>query len=92
MHCIPAYPIAENNVNLSAIKNLKFMVREPITVGYSDFTSGIKVPAASIMVGATMVEKHLVLNKKMPSADNIISADPTMMKDMVKHSKKKEEQ
>lgn len=83
MHCVPANPIDEKNVNLSAIKNLKSMVHGPRTVGYSDYTPGIKASSASVLVGATMVEKHLVLDKKMPCVDNKISADPTMMKEMI---------
>ena len=84
LHCVSAYPTSEKEVNLSAIRTLKHMVSGERQVGYSDHTDNIFVPAAAILVGATTIEKHFILDKNGPGVDAPVSADPKMMKDMIK--------
>jgi sialic acid synthase SpsE len=82
MHCVSAYPTPENRVNLSAIKTLKQVMfgRE---IGYSDHTDDILAPALAVIAGATVIEKHFTLDLNNGAADNPVSADPKMMKQMV---------
>lgn len=83
LHCVSSYPTKDQDANLSAIQNLRHMVHGARTVGYSDHTRGFEVPAASVLVGATTVEKHFTLDYNGPGVDNAVSADPTMMKALV---------
>ena len=83
MHCTTSYPVAQQDTNLELIKSLKQMVHGPRTVGYSDHTDSILIPAAAVLVGATIIQKHLVLNKGMSGPDTEIAADPQMMRAMV---------
>jgi sialic acid synthase SpsE len=82
MHCVSAYPTPENRVNLSAIKTLKQVMlgRE---IGYSDHTDDILAPALAVIAGATVIEKHFTLDLNNGAADNPVSADPEMMRQMV---------
>ena len=92
LHCVSAYPINDRDANLSAIHTLRTnFIRNhylsPVSsIGYSDHSSGIDVAAASVFFGATMIEKHFTLDLNGPCVDNPVSADPKMIKDLIKKS------
>ena len=54
-----------------------------VRVGYSDHTLGIEVAIAAVALGATAIEKHFTLNKKMIGPDHKASRDPNELKYMV---------
>lgn len=62
MHCITAYPAPLSEVNLSAIRTMKEMFNVP--VGYSDHTVGVTIPLSAVAIGASVIEKHICLDKK----------------------------
>ena len=49
-------------------------------MGYSDHTTGIEVPIAAVANGATVIEKHFTLNKKMIGPDLKASLEPEEFK------------
>jgi sialic acid synthase SpsE len=82
MHCVSSYPTPEERVNLEAIKTLQ-RINGFDGVGYSDHTNDILAPALSVIAGARVVEKHFTLDLNNGAVDNPVSADPSMMKQMV---------
>jgi N-acetylneuraminate synthase/N,N'-diacetyllegionaminate synthase len=54
-----------------------------VKVGYSDHTLGIEVPVAAVALGASVIEKHFTLDKKMVGPDHAASLDPSELKKMV---------
>ena len=81
MHCNSEYPTPFEDVNLNAmidIKN-KFDVR----IGYSDHTLGVEAPIAAVALGASVIEKHFTLNKKMSGPDHSMSLSPKELKNMI---------
>ena len=74
MHCVSEYPLKYKNANLLAIKTLKknFNTHE---IGYSDHTIGNLACLTATSLGATVLEKHFTLNKRMKGTDHILSAD-----------------
>ena len=81
LHCTTEYPTAMEDVNLLAMVSMKqaFGVR----VGYSDHTPGIEVPIAAVALGATVIEKHFTLDRKLPGPDHKASLEPHELRAMV---------
>jgi len=59
---ISSYQASLEDVNLRIISNLADTFK--IVVGLSDHTLGISAPIASVALGACIIEKHLILDKK----------------------------
>lgn len=81
LHCNTEYPTPFKDVNLKAMLTIgdKFGVK----IGYSDHTMGIEVPIAAVALGATVIEKHFTLDKKMEGPDHKASIEPDELKAMV---------
>ena len=81
LHCTTEYPAPYDSVNLNAMLTLQneFSYR----VGYSDHTNGIEVPVAAVAMGASVIEKHFTLDKKMEGPDHKASLEPNELKQMV---------
>ena len=66
LHCVSQYPTSLENVNLLRMLELK---KYGFPVGVSDHTPGATVPIAATALGASMVEKHIVLNYRGPDRE-----------------------
>ena len=81
LHCNTEYPTPMKDVNLLAMLTLKEELG--VAIGYSDHTLGIEVPIAAVALGATVIEKHFTLDKKMEGPDHVASLEPNELKAMV---------
>ena len=54
-----------------------------IPVGYSDHTDGIDISLAAVALGATVIEKHITLDRNMTGPDHSASIEPDLLKLMV---------
>jgi len=54
-----------------------------LPVGYSDHSEGIEAAIGAVALGATVIEKHLTLDKSLPGPDQRASADPAEFAAMV---------
>lgn len=81
LHCNTEYPTPMEDVNLSAMLQLK--KEFGVGVGYSDHTRGIEVPIAAVAIGAEVIEKHFTLDRTLPGPDHIASLEPDELKSMV---------
>ena len=70
LHCISEYPTPLEKVNLSYID-----FYGPIK-GFSDHTIGISSCIAALAKGASIVEKHFTMDKKMDGPDHSCSITP----------------
>ncbi len=75
LHCTLCYPTQPEDANLSALLDMK--VHFPgYVLGLSDHTLGTIIPAASVLYGAKIIEKHYTFDKTLPySADHWLSLD-----------------
>ncbi|MBK9194054.1 MAG: N-acetylneuraminate synthase [Flavobacteriales bacterium] len=81
LHCNTEYPTPMADVNLRAMGSMREAFGLP--VGYSDHTLGIEVPIAAVALGATIIEKHITLDRSMPGPDHRASLEPAELKAMV---------
>ena len=81
LHCTSAYPTPYDSVNLWALDTLA--KRFGLAVGLSDHSPGIVVPIAAAARGATIVEKHLTLDRTLPGPDHRASLEPDELTLMV---------
>jgi N,N'-diacetyllegionaminate synthase len=81
LHANTMYPTPMEDVNLRAMQTIKN--KFDIAVGYSDHTLGIEVDIAAVAMGASVIEKHFTLDKKMEGPDHKASLDPDELKSMV---------
>lgn len=83
LHCVSVYPAQAEIINLN---NIKFL-RDTFTsypIGYSDHTIGYEVAAASIALGASVVEKHFTLDNTKMGMDNNMATEPAQMGELVR--------
>lgn len=81
LKCTSAYPAAPEDANLMTINDIK--ERFNVKSGLSDHTMGIVTPVVSVAMGATVIEKHFILDKKIGGADAHFSLDEKEFTDMV---------
>lgn len=74
LHCVSCYPADPKDVNLRAMKTMSDVFRVP--VGYSDHTRGIEVALAAVAMGASVIEKHFTLDRRMSGPDHSASLEP----------------
>ena len=81
LHCNTEYPTPIEDVNLNVILNIRDKLG--VKVGYSDHTLGIEIPVAAVAMGATVIEKHITLDRNLPGPDHAASLEPDELKAMV---------
>ena len=74
LHCTSAYPATDDALNLRAIETLARATG--LAVGYSDHSSGIEASLAAVALGATVIEKHITLDRALPGPDHAASLEP----------------
>jgi len=82
LHCVSVYPAPAEIINLNNMVMLQEEFPEYV-IGYSDHTIGYEVAAASIALGAALVEKHFTLDNKKMGMDNNMATEPAEMKSLV---------
>ena len=85
LKCTSEYPASPSRINLKTIQNLKDIFK--CTVGLSDHTLGSAIPIASVAFGASIIEKHFIINRDDDTADNFFSATPNELKAIVNGTK-----
>lgn len=81
LKCVSSYPAKPEEMNLGTIPDLK--KRFKVAVGLSDHTLAASVAVASVVLGATFVEKHFVISRKDRTPDSFFSIEPTELQELV---------
>ncbi len=81
LKCTSEYPaqIEDANLKMIPLLALKFNV----IAGLSDHTLSTTVPIAAAAMGARIIEKHFILDKKIGGPDSSFSLEPAEFKKMV---------
>ena len=82
LKCTSEYPATANMANLLTIPDM--IKRFDVPVGLSDHTMGYTVPITAVALGATVIEKHFILDRKLGGIDSSFSMEPKEFAEMVK--------
>ncbi len=74
LHCVSNYPADPKDANLRAMATMAAAFRVP--VGWSDHTTGLTTAVAAVALGASVLEKHFTLDKRLAGPDHAMSLSP----------------
>ena len=74
LHCNSTYPAQLEDLNLIRLKTLK--ERYGCEVGYSGHEFRLGTSVAAIYLGATIIERHITLDRSMWGTDQLSSVEP----------------
>lgn len=83
LKCTSSYPTPMEDVNLLTLADMEKKFK--CVVGISDHTMGSVVPIASVAMGASIIEKHFTLDRKMGGPDSAFSMEPAEFREMVNY-------
>jgi N-acetylneuraminate synthase len=81
LHCNSTYPTAFEDVNLRFMDQLR---QFDVPVGYSGHERGIAVSTAAAVLGASILERHITLDRTMDGPDHAASLEPQGFSKMVR--------
>lgn len=81
LHCVSQYPTPPADLNLRAIAFLRDATG--LRVGLSDHSAGRHLTVASVAAGATVIEKHFTLSRRLPGPDHAASLEPDELSRMI---------
>ena len=82
LKCTSSYPAPIEDANLMTMVDMR--QRYGVKVGLSDHTMGYDVAVAAVALGATMVEKHFILDRSIGGPDAAFSMEKDEFAAMVK--------
>jgi len=82
LHCNSSYPAPIEDLNLSCIQTLK--QRYDCEVGYSGHEFRLGTSVAATYLGATIIERHITLDRTMWGSDHLASVEPQGLIKLVK--------
>lgn len=86
LKCTSTYPAAPENTNILTIPHMRELFDCP--AGLSDHTMGTGAAVASVALGATVIEKHFVLDRAEGGSDAAFSMEPEEMKLLVEETER----
>jgi len=82
LHCNSSYPAPIEDLNLKCINTLQ--KRYQCRVGYSGHEFGLTTTIASICMGASIIERHITLDRTMWGTDQMCSVEPQRLIKLVR--------
>ena len=80
LRCVSAYPAQPASMNLASFHTLKSF---QTAVGLSDHTRDSSVAIASVALGAKVIEKHFIVDRRWGGPDSFFSLEPAEFRSMV---------
>jgi N-acetylneuraminate synthase len=75
LHCNSTYPAPINELNLSGIQTLSADYPD-FEIGYSGHEFRLGTTVASVYLGASIIERHITLDRQMWGSDHLASVEP----------------
>ena len=89
LHCQSTYPAPFKDVNLRYMARIGELAG--CLVGYSGHERGFHVPLAAVALGASVIEKHVTVDRGMEGNDHKVSLLPDELTAMVRQTRELEE-
>lgn len=90
LHCNSTYPAPLKDLNLSAIKTLANQYPD-FEIGYSGHEFRLGTSVAAVYLGASIIERHITLDRTMWGSDHMSSVEPQGLIKLVKGIRELEE-
>jgi N-acetylneuraminate synthase/N,N'-diacetyllegionaminate synthase len=81
LQCTSLYPAPPESLNLRAMTSMK--ERFGRAVGFSDHSLDDHAAIAAVALGATVIEKHFTLDRRLPGPDHTASLEPDELARMI---------
>ena len=88
-NCVSEYPPIYEDMNLRVIPQLCRYFPD-IVIGHSDHTPDLFTSFAAVALGAKIIEKHIILDKRTPGPDQSVSIDMKELSELVEGVRKVE--
>lgn len=85
LHCVSGYPAPPEDYNLRIIPDM--MQRFGLVTGLSDHTLDNTTAIASVVLGASIIEKHFTLDRSGGGPDDSFSLEPSELAALCRNSK-----
>jgi len=85
LHCISSYPAPIEQSNLLTIPDLRENFN--VQIGLSDHTLTNVASITAVALGATLIEKHFILNRTDTGPDSEFSIEPTQLQELCEQTK-----
>lgn len=85
LHCVSGYPAPAEDYNLRTIGDM--IERFGLVTGLSDHTLDNTTAIASVVLGASIIEKHFTLDRNGGGPDDSFSLEPEALADLCRDSK-----
>ena len=85
LHCVSGYPAPSEEYNLRIIPDM--MERFGLVTGLSDHTLDNTTAIASVVLGASIIEKHFTLDRRGGGPDDSFSLEPLELASLCRDSK-----
>ena len=81
LHTVSTYPSPESDLNLSMIHTL--LERYKVPVGYSGHEPSVSPSIVAAVLGATVIERHITIDRSMYGSDQSASLEESGMRQLV---------
>lgn len=83
LKCVSSYPAKPEEMNLKTIPHMRELFDCP--VGLSDHSLGMGVSLCAVALGATVIEKHFTLSRRLRTPDIFFSIEPHELRSLVEN-------
>ena len=87
LSCTSTYPTEDEEINLNKMITLKNKHKD-IPIGYSGHEKDILPSLMAVTMGATIIERHITINKEIWGSDQKASLEPQELKTLVNEIKR----
>ena len=88
-NCVSEYPPVYEDMNLGFIQTMQREFPD-IVIGHSDHSPDLFTCFAAVALGARIIEKHIILDKRQPGPDQSVSIDMYELAELVEGVRKVE--